>query len=359
MARYALQLLIEVRIKIIKNIMKMSQAVLPPNSTCVVDLTGFVHRLAYMPGPKGLNPRFITSKTTGEPTWGIVGTYNQLNTLAQLKPSRIIAFSDSSKNGFRQLLSEDYKQKSGSTYIGKQLARLAQSLPLMGIPVLGANEEFAGMEAEDVIAKAITKIKGNVVIISYDKDLLQLVGQANEHNEVYYYNPQRKVLIDRNVLPEYIRSTFKFPTKAPISGADLAVLLAVTGDDVDGVKAVGGVGTATLAKYYDQLPAGLTNLQKIEALAEIDRKTREATGQPVTANWKRALVNLEITDLRTTHQHNLNLPDTMPNCEVNKPAFRQVLDELTMNSFIQQYDTWFAPFEHVTPQPKDCTMSID
>src|SRR5208282_5400243 len=35
--------------------MKIAQPkpILPPNSTCLVDLTGFVHRLAYMPGPQG------------------------------------------------------------------------------------------------------------------------------------------------------------------------------------------------------------------------------------------------------------------------------------------------------------------
>jgi hypothetical protein len=72
--------------------MKLAQPTLPPSSTCLVDLTGFIHRLAYTPGPHGLDPRTITSKKTGEPTWGLVGAFNQMSTLAKLKPARIIAF---------------------------------------------------------------------------------------------------------------------------------------------------------------------------------------------------------------------------------------------------------------------------
>ena len=94
--------------------MKIAQGpTLPPGVTCYVDLTGFLHRLAYMPGPHGLDPRQVTSKVTGEPTWGVVGTFNQLNTLAKQRPGRVIAFADSSQDGFRAELLPGYKRKTG------------------------------------------------------------------------------------------------------------------------------------------------------------------------------------------------------------------------------------------------------
>jgi len=327
--------------------MKIAPA-LPPSSTCLVDLTGFVHRLAYMPGPHGMNPKAVTSRKTGEPTWGVVGAFNQLHTLAKMKPARIIAFADSSQNGFRQQLLDTYKKKSGSTYIGRQVARLGQCLPLMGIPVIGAKEEFPGMEAEDLISKTALVLDGNTVVVSYDKDLLQLVGQTAKDkpaSEVFHYNPQKKVLLTRGNLASHIRTDYNFPTSADIAGPDFAVYLAVTGDSVDGVKSIGGVGEVTLAKYYEKLPAWLSNPEKIEALSRIDQEAKAAEDKQVTADWKRALVNLQATDLRTSRQLGLAIEGNIPQPNPDKEAFRQALEDLTMGAFLKQYDTWFAPFE--------------
>ncbi len=326
---------------------------LPPSSTCLVDLTGFVHRLAYMPGPRGLDSATITSRRTGEPTWGLVGAFNQLHTLAKMKPARIIAFADSSQNGFRQQLLDSYKRKSGSTYIGFQLARLTQCLPLMGIPVIGGREEFPGMEAEDLISKSALALEGNIVVVAYDKDMLQLVGEpapGKPGSDVFYYHPQKKVLLDRHNLASHIRTNYGFPTKAEIAGPDFAVYLAVTGDAEDGVKAVGGIGPATLAKYYEQIPAGLSNPEKIEALAKADQDLKAQADKPVTADWRKALLNLQATDLRTSRQIDLSISNEIPQLRPDRDAFRQVLEDLTMASFLQQFGTWFAPFEAVQPQ---------
>ncbi len=327
--------------------MKIAQPkpVLPPNSTCLVDLTGFVHRLAYMPGPQGLKGTDVTSKRTGEPTWGIVGTFNILNSLAKMKPARIIAFVDSSQNGFRQELLDTYKKKSGNTFIGLQQARLTQCLPFMGIPVIGGQEEFPGMEAEDIISKAALELEGNLVVVAYDKDLLQIVGQPGQPNsDVFYYNHQKKILLDCNNLADHIRITYGFPTKAGISGPDFAVFLAVTGDAEDGVKGIGGIGPVTLANYYDQLQAGLTNPEKIEALAKMDQEIKAQAQKPVTADWRKALLNLHVTDLRTSRQADLYFGEISAP-QPDRDAFHEVLEELTMPSFLNQFDSWFAPFE--------------
>jgi 5'-3' exonuclease len=188
--------------------MKIAQGpTLPPGVTCYVDLTGFLHRLAYMPGPQGMDPRQVTSKVTGEPTWGVVGTFNQLNTLAKQRPGRVIAFADSSQDGFRAELLPGYKRKTGSPYLRQQLERLAQCLPHLGIAVVGAHNEFPGMEAEDLIARAVKSAREPVVIVSYDKDLLQLVK-----DNVSHYNPQKKHLVTPASIGGYLQQGF-LPTK--------------------------------------------------------------------------------------------------------------------------------------------------
>ena len=110
--------------------------------TCYVDLTGFLHRLAYMPGPHGINPQQVTSKVTGEPTWGIVGTFNQLNTLAKQGPARVIAFADSSQDGFRAELLPGYKRKSGSPYLGRQLSAWLNAFRIWGSLSSGPTMRF-------------------------------------------------------------------------------------------------------------------------------------------------------------------------------------------------------------------------
>ena len=78
---------------------------------------------------------------------GVVGTFNQLNTLAKRRSRQVVAFADSSQDGFRAELLPDYKRKTGSPYLRQQLERLAQCLPHLGIAVVGAHNEFPGMEA--------------------------------------------------------------------------------------------------------------------------------------------------------------------------------------------------------------------
>lgn len=318
--------------------MKLAQGPppLPPGSTCYIDLTGFLHRLAYMPGPRGLNPQQVTSKITGEPTWGLVGTFNQLNTLAKQRPARVIAFADSSQDGFRAELLPTYKRKTGSPYLRQQLHRLAQCLPHLGIAVVGARDEFHGMEAEDLIAKAVQSSRESAVVVSYDKDLLQLV-RAN----VSHYNPQKKQLVTAANIDAHLKQAF-FPTKAALSGADLAVFLACTGDEADGIKPIGGIGPVTLGQYYEKLPEGLSNPAKLDALAAIDLEIKQNAGKP--ADWQQAHRNLQAADLDTACQHDIVL-GTIPAPRPDKDAFRRVLEELTMQSFLKQYDQWFAPFE--------------
>ncbi len=318
--------------------MKLAQAPppLPPGSTCYIDLTGFLHRLAYMPGPRGLNPQQVTSKVTGEPTWGLVGTFNQLHTLAKQRPARAIAFADSSQDGFRAELLPTYKRKTGSPYLRQQLHRLAQCLPHLGIAVVGARDEFPGMEAEDLIAKAVQSSREPAVIVSYDKDLLQLVT-----TNVGHYNPQKKQLVTAANIDAHLKQGF-LPTKARLTGPDMAVFLACTGDDSDGIKPIGGIGPVTLGQYYEKLSEGLPNPAKIDALAAIDSEVKKETGK--VADWSQARVNLQAADLDTDRQHDIVL-GMIPEPRPNKEAFRQVLEDLTMQAFLNQYDQWFAPFE--------------
>ena len=252
------------------------------------------------------------------------------------RPARIIAFADSPQDGFRAELLPDYKRKNGSPYLGRQLERLAQCLPYLGIAVVGAHNEFPGMEAEDLIARAVKSVRGSAVVVSYDKDLLQLVGENVNH-----FNPYKKHLVTLASLNAYLKQEF-LPTKAELTGHDMAVFLACTGDESDGIRPIGGIGPVTLGHYYEKLPGGLSNPEKIEALRAIDLEAKKNAGK--VADWTQAQLNLQATDLDTERQRGIDL-GTIPEPRPNREAFRQVLEDLTMQSFLKDYDRWFAPFE--------------
>jgi len=52
--------------------------------------------------------------------------------------------------------------------------------------------------------------------------------------------------------------------------------------------------------------------------------------------------------LDTDRQHDIVL-GMIPEPRPSKEAFRRVLEELTMQSFLKEYDQWFAPFETQSP----------
>jgi hypothetical protein len=98
----------------------------------------------------------------------------------------------------------------------------------------------------------------------------------------------------------------------------------------------------TLGQYFEKLAKGLSNPEKIDVLRAIDLEVRKGAGK--AADWRQAQINLQATDLDTGRQHEINL-GTLPEPRPDKEAFQRVLEGLTMLSFLQQYDRWFAPFE--------------
>lgn len=315
---------------------------IPKQSRCLVDLTAFLSRLAYRPGPRGINSYQIKSAKTGEPTWGVMGALLQFQTLALAEPKEVIALADSSQNGFRQEILPTYKQKSGSDYIHTQMKRLASTLPLLGVSVYGANNEYPGMEAEDLIAKLALETEEPLIIVGFDKDLLQLVS-----DKVSCWNPFTKQVINRENISRHLKEKFLPKYTGELVPNDLAVILAITGDESDDVNSIGGIGPVKLAEYYAKLPPGLhTPAEKIEALAKISLETPNAK-----ANWLLARTNLAVVNLDTLHQRKPKV-ELKPAPEPNKEGFRAVLEELTINSFLKDYDQWFKPFERTVLQPE-------
>ena len=179
--------------------------------------------------------RDLTSPT-GEPTRATFVFCNMLLKFVQDRQPEYLAMA---VDGPTEKLSRrkeypDYKvtRKPPPDDFRPQAERIVQIVEAMGIPVL----EVEGFEADDVMATLTEKFaaaKMNVVLISRDKDLDQLVGP-----HVVLYDPMKDETFDAAA----IEANKGYPPGKAIEVQTLS------GDSTDNIPGVPGVGPKTAAK---------------------------------------------------------------------------------------------------------------
>lgn len=154
--------------------------------------------------------------------------------LASQKPEYIAAIFESAGPTFRDKEFADYKANRSAMPedLGPQIPWVRKTLEAMRIPIL----EYPGFEADDVIgtlAKRADAEGYDVVIVSSDKDMLQLVTdriamvnpmKPDPPADFTYYTPD-KVLQFMGVSPERVSD-----------------LLALKGDAIDNIPGAPGIG---------------------------------------------------------------------------------------------------------------------
>lgn len=227
-----------------------------PDVLYIVDFSGYVFRAYHAIQP-------LTSPS-GEPTQAVFGTVNMLEKLVrQRAPAMLAVAMDSTTRTFRKEIYADYKahRPPQPPDLAKQMARCREIVDAFDIPVF----QKEGFEADDLIAAAVHQArerKLRVVIVSADKDLMQLVG-----DDVLMWDTMR----DKVFGPAEVRERFG------VSIAQVRDWLALTGDTSDNIPGVASVGpkTATeLLSRYSTLDGIYANLESIERKA-LREKLRE------------------------------------------------------------------------------------
>ena len=145
------------------------------------------------------------------------------------KPDYIAAVFESAGPTFRDEAFADYKANRAAMPedLGPQIPYVRRTLEAMRIPIL----EYPGFEADDVIGTIAQRCAGSevdVVIVSSDKDMLQLVTEC-----VAMYNPVKE-------------DTWYDPSKVlefmGVQPSQVADLLALKGDSVDNIPGAPGIG---------------------------------------------------------------------------------------------------------------------
>ena len=172
------------------------------------------------------------------------------------KPDYIAAIFESSEPTFRSESFAEYKANRTEMPpdLGPQIPHIRRILEAMNIPIL----EFPGFEADDVIGAIACREPAKpleVVIVSSDKDMLQLVN-----DRVFMLNPMKD--------DEWYDAA-KVEQFMGVKPSQVADLLALKGDSVDnipGAPGIGDKGARDLIAKFGSVEAAL------DRAAEVERK---------------------------------------------------------------------------------------
>jgi 5'-3' exonuclease len=184
----------------------------------------------------------------GTPVNAVRGLLDAIGRLVRdRRPSRLVACLDADwRPEFRVAAIPSYKahraEPDGTEQtppgLAVQIPLITQVLEASGI----ALAEHAGYEADDVIAtlahRAVSRGEGPVEVVTGDRDLFQLVDDANQVSVLYTIRGLGKL---DPVTEPYIAKKYDIPGRAY---GDFAVL---RGDPSDGLPGVPGVGEKSAA----------------------------------------------------------------------------------------------------------------
>ncbi|HUO06430.1 MAG TPA: 5'-3' exonuclease H3TH domain-containing protein [Candidatus Binataceae bacterium] len=213
----------------------------------LVDGSGYIFRAFFA------LPRMTTS--AGLPTNAVYGFIRMiLKLIKDTHPTHIAVVFDSPKRTFRDELYADYKKNRAETPddLVAQIPYIHRAVEAFRIKAIVRD----GVEADDVIGTLAARAASEgyaVTIVTADKDFMQLVGP-----NVTLWDTMR----DRRVGVNEVRERFGVEPGAMVD------IQALTGDQVDNVKGVPGVGEKTacsLVQMFGGVEEIYSHLDRVEA----------------------------------------------------------------------------------------------
>jgi DNA polymerase-1 len=201
-----------------------------PMRLYLVDGSGYIFRAFHALPP-------LTRKTDGLPVGAVAGFCNMLWKLIcdmkADKPTHLAVVFDASEKTFRTKLYDQYKahRPPPPEDLVPQFPLVRDATRAFGVSAV----ELEGYEADDIIAtyaKMVSEAGGEVIIVSSDKDLMQLVNE-----QVCLLDPVKQIKICREQVIE----------KFGMGPEKVVEIQALAGDSVDNVPGAPGIGIKTAA----------------------------------------------------------------------------------------------------------------
>jgi len=265
------------------------------------------------------------TNASNEPTGAIYGMTNMLRKfLREYEADRIVVVFDPRGGTFRNELFADYKANRPPVpeELSAQFEGIKAVIAALGLPML----QVKGVEADDVIGTLTVRDPGEVLIVTGDKDMAQLVNA-------------RVSLLD--TMQDRVTDETRVQEKFGVEPALITDFLALVGDSSDNIPGVDKVGPKTAAKWlnqYGSLQGVIDNADKIGGkVADNLRATLEDL--PLYQDLATIRTGLELDD--DANDLTRRAPDTAALAELYKRyEFTRFLDDMDMP---KSADTSVAP----------------
>lgn len=238
----------------------------------LIDGTSYIYRAFHALPP--------LSNSRGLPTGAIYGfTTMFLKILRERAPEHVAVVFDAGGETERHREFEAYKAQRPPMpeTLAPQIPYVYQVVGALNVPTLMAE----GTEADDIIGTVATKAAADgfqVMIVSGDKDLFQLVGPA-----IQVYDPMR----DKTYRVRDVEERYGVPPEA------MADLMSLTGDAVDNIPGVPGVGEKTASALIQEFGT-VENL-----LRSLDRVKRPRLREALKMHTEQIRKNRTLVTIRT------------------------------------------------------------
>ena len=257
------------------------------------------------------------STSSGTTTNAVLGFTNMLlKLIGEEHPDTIICAFDSKVPTFRHKIFDQYKIKRK-----KMPAELSDQFPLIKEVLNAFNIVFLekdGFEADDILADIANAVKNRfdqVIIVTGDKDILQLVSDNI-----------RVMAIKKGITDTVLFDRFKVEEKLGVKPENIKDLLALMGDSSDNIPGIPGIGPKTarsLVKEYGSLEEIYSNINKI---------TNPRLRELLVKNKDIAELSKELTQLKMTGDINIReiMDSSFKNISFNK--VKQLFESLEFKS---------------------------
>ena len=288
----------------------------------IIDGNSLINRAFYgMPALKSLSEK---------PCGAIFGFINMmLSVTTSEKPKYLVCVFDAGKHTFRHDMYADYKGTRGPMPedLHEQLKSLKVLLNRMNIKTIEQKE----IEADDIIGTLTRKFNEEFMLISGDKDLLQLV---NDNTTVWL--TQKGISNVLKVTPEVLKSEFNLE---PYQVIELKSIMGDSSDNIPGVAGIGKVGATKLIDEYknlDNIYANLGNLSK-----GLQAKLVESKDMAYLSR-KLATINLDV-----------ELDCSLQDCEFKLPfndAVYSMMQDLDFKSLLKRKELFVQDSVEITEE---------
>jgi DNA polymerase-1 len=261
---------------------------LPLPCLFLIDSFGFIFRAYHARARSGAPPMRTSAGLSTEAIFIFHNMVRKL--LTSFKPTYLAAIFESSEPTFRSEAFTEYKANRTEMPpdLGEQIPYIRKLLQALQIPIL----EFPKFEADDVIGALAWRQYPKpleVVIVSSDKDMLQLV---NDH--VFMLNPMKDdEWYDEAKVEEFMG----------VKASQVADLLALKGDAIDnipGAPGIGDKGARDIIAKFGSVEAAL------DRAAEVERKMYR---ESLLNNRKQIELSKHLATIDTTVPIEVNVED--------------------------------------------------